>query len=59
MFHCYTVSTDHRARDQEGRYVVSAEYSDGYEIIFRSDKRQDACEFLDRVNKLLPNGLHD
>lgn len=50
IFHCYTVSTD--VADRHGRrYVVTAEYNDGYEIIYRAHHLLDAQLMLDRLNE--------
>jgi len=32
----YTVSTDLKAKPKQGRYVVTAEHEDGYEILYRT-----------------------
>ena len=52
MFHCFTVSTDHKAKMHEGRYCVTAEYSNGYEILFRYHTMTEANSKLFQLQEI-------
>jgi len=61
----YTVSTDLKAKPKQGRYVVTAEHEDGYEILYRTHDLGRCQPQASKFNsaqarpKCSPDGNHD